>query len=185
MGLSPGAWGAPKRGMPTGSEAFLELPAALGFGPAIGPTLKTALCHIRTLVGRRINNGVSFAARFLALFCVLWWGALDRLWLRAAQSVRVCSTTGYITSGLRRPSPQALTLFGRVGFIAFLELPAALGFGPATGPTLKTALCHIRTLVGRRINNGASFAFFALLCVLWWGALDRTYATFVCWWGVG
>ena len=55
--LSPGAWGAPKRGMPTGSEAFLELPAALGFGPAIGPTLKTALCHIRTLVGRRINNG--------------------------------------------------------------------------------------------------------------------------------
>ena len=43
--------------MPTESEAFLELPIALGFGPATGPTLKTALCHIRTLVGRRINNG--------------------------------------------------------------------------------------------------------------------------------
>ena len=57
LGLSPGVWGAPKRGMPTGSEAFLELPVALGFGPATGPTLKTALCHIRTLVGRRINNG--------------------------------------------------------------------------------------------------------------------------------
>ena len=56
MGLSPGAWGAPKRGMPTGSEAFLELPIALGFGPATGPTLKTALCQIRTLVGRRINT---------------------------------------------------------------------------------------------------------------------------------
>ena len=41
--------------MPTGSEEFLELPVALGFGPATGPTLKTALCHIRTLVGRRIN----------------------------------------------------------------------------------------------------------------------------------
>ena len=54
----------------------------------------------------------------LAMLCVLWWGALDRLWLRAAQSVRVCSTTGYITSGLRGPSPQALTLFGGVGFIA-------------------------------------------------------------------
>ena len=24
-----------------------------------------------------------------------------------------------------------------------------MGFGPATGPTLKTALCHIRALVGR------------------------------------
>ena len=34
-----------------------------------------------------------------------------------------------------------------------MELPIALGFGPATGPTLKTALCHIRTLVGRRINT--------------------------------
>ena len=55
---------------------------------------------------------------FLAMLCVLWWGALDRLWLRAAQSVRVCSTTGYITSGLRGPSPQAITLFGGVGFIA-------------------------------------------------------------------
>ena len=86
----------------------------LGFGPVTGPTLKTALCHIRMLVGRRINIGTFFAA----LLCVLWWGALDRLWLRAAQFVRVCSTTGYITSGLREPSPQALTLFGGVVFIA-------------------------------------------------------------------
>ena len=40
----------------------------------------------------------------------------------------------------------------------FWKLPVALGFGPATGPTLKTALCHIRTLVGRRINIGTFFA---------------------------
>ena len=118
------------------------------------------------------------------LLCVLWWGTLDRLWLRAAQSVRVCSTTGYITSGLRGPSPQALTLFGGVGFIArrlrppwkgecrrgprhFWKLPLVLGFGPATGPTLKTALCHIRTLVGRRINTARLARFFlddAALC---------------------
>ena len=169
MGLSPGA---PKRGMPTGSEAFLELPIALGYGPATGPTLKTALCHIRTLVGRRINTvlpaliglrafdlvssrvwweaatntwrapGFNWPSGFwpcvksclvggsdkymacsrllswVAFFCVLWWGALDRLWLRAARFGRVCSTTGYITSGRRGPSPQALTLFGGVGFIA-------------------------------------------------------------------
>ena len=37
-----------------------------------------------------------------------------------------------------------------------MELPIALGYGPATGPTLKTALCHIRTLVGRRINTARS-----------------------------
>ena len=59
-----------------------------------------------------------------AFFCVLWWGPLDRLWLRAARFGRVCSTTGYITSGLRGPSPQALTLFGGVGFIArYLRRP--------------------------------------------------------------
>ena len=108
LGLSPDASGAPKRGMQTGSEAFSELPVALGFGPVTGTTLKTALCHIRTLVVRRINKGTFFAA----LLCVLWWGALERLWLRVAQFVRVCSTTEYITSGLRGPSPQALTLFG-------------------------------------------------------------------------
>ena len=45
-----------KGGMPTGSEEFLELPVVLGFGPATGLTIKTALCHIRTLVGRRINH---------------------------------------------------------------------------------------------------------------------------------
>ncbi len=54
--------------MPTGSEVFLELPVALGLGPATGPTLKTALCHIRMLVGRRINNGNS---RKLMNVCVL------------------------------------------------------------------------------------------------------------------
>ena len=104
--------------MPTGSEAFLELPIALGYGPATGPTLNTALCHIRTLVGRRINTARSWRLSWVAFFCVLWWGALDRLWLRAERFGRVCSTTGYITSGLRGPSPQALTLFGGVGFIA-------------------------------------------------------------------
>ena len=51
--------------MPTGSEAFLELPVALGFGPATGPTLKTALCHIRTLVGRRISIGTFFVENTL------------------------------------------------------------------------------------------------------------------------
>ena len=45
-----------KRGMPTGPDAFLELPVVLSFGSATGPALKIALCHILTLVGRRINT---------------------------------------------------------------------------------------------------------------------------------
>ena len=60
--------------MPTGSEAFLELPLVLGFGPATGPTLKTALCHIRTLVGRRINTAPTGSEAFLELPLVLGFG---------------------------------------------------------------------------------------------------------------
>ena len=53
----------------------------------------------------------------VALHCIQWWGALDLLGLRAARFVRVCSTTGYNTSGIRGLSPQALTHFRGVGFI--------------------------------------------------------------------
>ena len=150
--------------MPTGSEAFLKLPIALGYGPATGPTLKTALCHIRTLVGPRINTGRSWLLSWVAFFCVLWWGALDRLWLRTARFGRVCSTTGYITSGLRGPSPQALTLFGGVGFIArrlrrsekgnadgvrgIFGTAYRVGLRPCDRTTLKMALCHIRYVGG-------------------------------------
>ena len=35
----------------------------------------------------------------------------------------------------------------------FWPCRTCVGFGPATGPTLKMALCHIRALVGRMINN--------------------------------
>ena len=95
-----------------------------GFESRLVPDLP--LPFIPTLIGLRAFDLVSSRVWWEAatntwlarLLCVLWWGALDRLWLLAALFVRVCSTTGYITSGLRGPSPQALTLFGGVGFIA-------------------------------------------------------------------
>ena len=37
----------------------------------------------------------------------------------------------------------------RRGWRYFWPFQTRVGFGPATGPTLKTALCHIRALVGR------------------------------------
>ena len=53
LGLLPGAWGAPNKGNAKSIFGFAW--TRVGFGPATGPTLKTALCHIRTLVGRMIN----------------------------------------------------------------------------------------------------------------------------------
>ena len=53
-----------------------------------------------------------------------------------------------------RPAPEAPRKGEcRRGPRHFWNCLRALGYGPATGPTLKTALCHIRTLVGRRINT--------------------------------
>ena len=35
----------------------------------------------------------------------------------------------------------------------FWQCQTRVGFGPATGPTLKTALCHTSPVVGRKINT--------------------------------
>ena len=42
-GLLPGAWGSPKRGMPTGSKVFLALPDACGLRPCDWTHLKNGL----------------------------------------------------------------------------------------------------------------------------------------------
>ena len=43
LGLLPGAWGAPKRGMPTGPKVFLALPDACGLRPCDRAHLKNGL----------------------------------------------------------------------------------------------------------------------------------------------
>ena len=44
------AW-RPKKGNADGAKGIFDQ-TRVGFGPATGPTLKTALCHICALVGR-------------------------------------------------------------------------------------------------------------------------------------
>ena len=77
----------------------------------------------------------------------------------------MCTSALEISSGLRGPSPQAFTPFGGWVYCVAPETPhkgecrrdrryfwpcrTRVGFGPATGPTLKTALYHIRALMGR------------------------------------
>ena len=67
-GLLHVTWGAPKRGIPTGLKVFLALPDASGLRPCDRTHLKTALCHIRALVGRidkyqRSTQSLSVATR--------------------------------------------------------------------------------------------------------------------------
>ena len=59
---------------------------------------------------------------------------------------------GVIVWRLRRPKKRECQRGRRY----FWPCRTRVGFGPATGPTLKTALCHIRALVGRMINNQRS-----------------------------
>ena len=70
-----------------------------------------------------------------------------------------------VSFGLRGPSPQAFTSFGRVGELPgawgapnqgnadgavgiFGKCRARVGYGPAPGPTIKKALCHTFPLGG-------------------------------------
>ena len=114
--------------MPTGSEAFLELPIGLGFGPATGPTLKTALCHIRTLVGRRINNGSPPGKRF---FILQSQGAFPPGFYLLRKGWVHCPTP---------EAPQKGNANGAEGI--FWNLPDARGLRPCTRTHHKKALCH-------------------------------------------
>ena len=70
-------------------------------------TLSIGLALLHKYTSTRASGGECTNQHVLCgVFCVQWWGALDRLWLRAARFVRVCSTIGYNTSGLRGPSPK-------------------------------------------------------------------------------
>ena len=131
----------------------------MGFGPATGPTLKTALCHIRALVGRNDKYRGPRGPFFLST-C---WVALGRpfyLWtvlpdvLRhwrvppapGGHPPRLISTSGGVYC-LAPEVPKKGEC--RRGRRYFWPCRTRVGFGPATGPTLKTALCHIRALMGR------------------------------------
>ena len=83
---------APQKGeCRRGRRYFGPCRTRVGFGPAPGPTLKTALCHIRALVGR--NDKYRGSAG--------------------------CASALEISSGLRGPYPQAYTPFRGAGFIAW------------------------------------------------------------------
>ena len=155
---------APQKGeCRRGRRYFWPCRTRVGFGPATGPTLKTALCHIRALVGRN-DKYRGLRGRSRAFVCglsspVLGLHSVGRL--TSGRFCRVCLGTGDFLQP-QGAIPQAYTPFGGGGYCLapqkgecrrgrsyFWPCRTRVGFGPATGPTLKTALCHIRALVGR------------------------------------
>ena len=92
----------------------------MGFGPATGPTLKTALCHIRALVGR-IDKYRGLRGRSRAFVCglsspVLGLHSVGRL--TSGRFCRVCLGTGYFLWP-QGAIPSGFTPFAGVGFIAW------------------------------------------------------------------
>ena len=126
----------------------------MGFGPATGPTLTTALCHIRALVGRN-DKYRGPHGRSRAFVCglsspVLGLHSVGRL--TSGRFCRVCLGTG----DFLRPQgaiPQAYTPFGGLGLLlgapkrgmptgpkVFLALPDACGLRPCDRAHLKNGL---------------------------------------------
>ena len=173
---------APQKGeCRRGRRYFWPCRTRVGFGPATGPTLKTALCHIRALVGRN-DKYRGPRGRSRAFVCglsspVLGLHSVGRL--TSGRFCRVCLGTGDFLRPQGAIPPGLYPLRGgwvyclapeapqkgecRRGRRYFWPCRTRVGFGPATGPTLKTALCHIRALVGRndkyRGPRGRSRAF--------------------------
>ena len=155
LGLLPGAWGAPKRGIPTGSKVFLALPDACGLCPCDRAHLKKRLCSIfvrwwDASINVRVPR--SFLGCLWPFFSSCWvaFGRPSYLWAvlpGVPRQWRFPPASG-------GPSPQAFTSFVGVGFIAwrpqkgecrrgrwyFWSCRTRVGFGPATRPSLKTAL---------------------------------------------
>ena len=107
---------APQKGeCRRGRRYFWPCRTRVGFGPATGPTLKTALCHIRALVGRN-DKYRGPRGRSRAFVCglsspVLGLHSVGRL--ISGWFCRVCLGTGDILQP-QGAIPQAFTPFGGV-----------------------------------------------------------------------
>ena len=140
---------APQKGeCRRGRRYFWPCRTRVGFGPATGPTLKTALCHIRALVGRN-DKYRGPRGRSRAFVCglsstVLGLHSVSRL--TSGRFCRVCLGTGH---RLIPPSRGLGLLPGAwgapkrgmpTGPKVFLALPDACGLRPCDRAHLKNGL---------------------------------------------
>ena len=165
---------APQKGeCRRGRRYFRPCWTCVGFGPATGPTLKTALGHIRALVGRNDKYRGPRGPFFLSS-CWVAFGRPFYLWTvlpGVPRHWRVPPASGGHPPRLIPPSGGGYCLAPeapqkrecRRGRRYFWPCRTRVGYGPATGPTLITASCLIRALVGRndkyRGPRGRSRAF--------------------------
>ena len=148
---------APQKGeCRRGRRYFWPCRTRVGFGPATGPTLKTALCHIRALVGRN-DKYRGPRGRSRAFVCglsspVLGLHSVGRL--TSGRFCRVCLGTG----DFLRPQgaiPPRLILPSGGGYCLAPEAPQKRGM--PTGPKVFLALpdtCGLRPCDRVHLKNG-------------------------------
>ena len=90
-----------------GRRYFWPFRTRVGFGPATGPTFKTALCHIRALVGRMINNP-GFKKKTIAL---PWLISSDSWWRRKAPTSEAKIDTGNPTFDFPKEDVNFVTIY--------------------------------------------------------------------------
>ena len=144
-----------------GRRYFWPCRMRVGFGPATGPTLKTALCHIHALVGR-FDKYRGPRGRSRGFMCglstpVLGLHSVGRL--TSGRFCRVCLGTGdflrpqgAIPPGLYPPSGGLLPGAPKRGMPTepkvFLALPDACGLRPCDRAHLKNGLVPYSCLGG-------------------------------------
>ena len=146
------------------------MPGACGFRPCARTHLKNALCHTFLLGWASTKYHKSHLPLKFSVFLVENLSSNFRLMGQIRPAVMSWAVRVEYVLSLEIPlasggRPQALTLFGGVGFIArrlrgpflgecrrglrhFWKCRARVGYASAPEPTLKNALCHTRPLGG-------------------------------------
>ena len=149
---------APQKGeCRRGRRYFWPCRTRVGFGPATGPTLKTALCHIRALVGRN-DKYRGPRGRSRAFVCglsspVLGLHSVDRF--ISGRFCRMCLGTGEFLQPQGAIPPGLYPLRG--DWVYCLAPEAPLKRGMPTGPKVFLALpdaCGLRPCDRAHLKNG-------------------------------
>ena len=169
----------PKRVMPTGPKVFLALTDACGLRPCDRAHLKKRPCAIFVRWWDATINtevpadffsspvvGLHSVGRFISgRFCRMCLGTGEFLRPQGAIPPGLYPLRGGWVYCLAPEAPQKGECRRRRRY--FWPCRTRVGFSPATGPTLKTALCHIRALVGRKDKIQRSPRTFFLEIYVW------------------
>ena len=143
LGLSPGAWGTPNKGNADGAGGiFGTCRMRVGYGPAPGPTIKRPCAILARSVGRATNT----------ILTLVFWPAYFYPSVSGGLPPRLLPPSGGLgLSPGAWGAPNKGNADGAGGIFGTCRM--RVGYGPASGPTIKRPCAILARSVGRATNT--------------------------------